>query len=115
SFSVARGEIAALLGPNGSGKSTIMRVLTGYFSPTAGHVRVDGRELSAEVAAARRRIGYLPEQVSLYPDLTVRRYLVFVAGAKGLGTRAGRAAVDEVLVRCNLGEVAGRLTGTLSR
>jgi len=115
SFSIARGTVAALLGPNGSGKSTVMRLLTGYFSPTAGHVRVGGHDLSAEPAAARRQIGYLPEQVSLYPDLTVRRYLAFVAGVKGLRGRSGRGAVEAVLARCNLREVADRLAGKLSK
>ncbi len=115
SFTVARGEVTALLGPNGSGKSTLMRVLTGYFSPTAGRVRVDGADVTARPAAARRQIGYLPEQVSLYADLTVRRYLAFVAEVKGLGGRARRTAVDAVLARCNLGEVADRLGGKLSK
>ena len=79
SFGVGRGEVAALLGPNGSGKSTVMRILTGYFSPTAGRARVDGIDVAERPAAARRRVGYLPEQVSVYPELTVRRYLGFVA------------------------------------
>ncbi len=105
----------ALLGPNGSGKSTLMRVLTGYFSPTAGHVRVGGIDVGSRPAAARRQIGYLPEQVSLYPDLTVRRYLGFVAEVKGLAARPRRTAVDEAIDRCNLGDVADRLAGKLSR
>ena len=115
SFTVAAGEVAALLGPNGSGKSTMMRLLTGYFSPTAGRVSVGGVDVSERPAAARRRIGYLPEQVSLYPDLTVRRYLAFVAEVKGLGARARRSAVDAVLGRCNLEDVADRLAGKLSK
>src|SRR5262249_25417667 len=85
------------------------------FSPTAGQVRVGGHDLSAEPAAARRQIGYLPEQVSLYPDLTVRRYLEFVAGAKGLGRRARRTGADAVSARGHLGEVADRLAGKLSK
>ena len=107
--------MAALLGPNGSGKSTLMRVLTGYFSPTAGRAQVAGVDVSERPAAARRRIGYLPEQVSLYPDLTVRRYLAFVGEVKGLGARVRRAAVEVVLARCNLEEVADRLAGKLSK
>ena len=83
SFTIGRGEVAALLGPNGSGKSTLMRVLTGYFPPTAGRVCIDGADVAEQPAAARRRIGYLPEQVSLYPELTVRRYLAFVAEDAG--------------------------------
>jgi gliding motility-associated transport system ATP-binding protein len=115
SFLVERGEVAALLGPNGSGKSTLMRMLTGYFSPTAGRVLVDGVDVAERPAAARRRVGYLPEQIALYPELTVRRYLAFVGEVKGLGARARRAAVDAVVQRCGLAEVADRLTGKLSK
>jgi ABC-2 type transport system ATP-binding protein len=115
SFSVGVGEVAALLGPNGSGKSTVMRMLTGYFSPTAGRVRVGGVDVAAQPILARRRVGYLPEQVALYPELTVRRYLTFVAGVKGLGGVRLRAAVAEALERCALGEVADRYAGKLSR
>lgn len=115
SFSVPRGEVAALLGPNGSGKSTVMRMLTGYFSPTAGRVTVGGVDVGERPVAARREVGYLPEQVTLYPDLTVRRYLAFVAQVKGLGGRAARAAVEGVVERCGLTEVAHRFTGTLSK
>ena len=115
SFTVRRGEVAALLGPNGSGKSTLMRVLTGYFSPTAGSVHVGGADLALDPAAARRQIGYLPEHVSLYPELTVRRTLAFVAGVKGLVRRAARTAVDDVMARCSLADVADRLVGKLSK
>src|SRR5437867_3846105 len=115
SFTIGRGEVAALLGPNGSGKTTLMRVLTGYFPPTAGRVCIDGEDVAEQPAAARRRVGYLPEQVSLYPELTVRRYLAFVAEVKGLGGRARRAAVADAIARCGLAEVADRLAGKLSK
>jgi ABC-2 type transport system ATP-binding protein len=115
SFGVGHGEIAALLGPNGSGKSTVMRILTGYFSPTAGRATVGGVDVGREAVWARRRVGYLPEQVALYPDLTVSRYLTFVAGVKGLDRAAARRAVGEVLARCFLVDVALRPTGTLSK
>jgi ABC-2 type transport system ATP-binding protein len=115
SFAVPAGEVAALLGPNGSGKSTVMRAITGYFSPTAGRVRVGGIDVSAEPHAAKRRIGYLPEQVSLYPELSVRRFLSFVAEVRGLGGARKRAAVGDVIERCGLAEVADRLTGKLSK
>ncbi|MCW5892495.1 MAG: ABC transporter ATP-binding protein [bacterium] len=115
SFSVGRGEVAALLGPNGSGKSTLMRCLIGYFSPTSGRVRVGGVEVGAGPVSERRRVGYLPEQVMLYPDLTVRRYLAFVAEVKGLDARARRRAVGEALERCGLVAMADRLTGKLSK
>ena len=115
SFAVRRGEVAALLGPNGSGKSTLMRMLTGYFPPTAGRVRIDGVDVADRPAAARRRIGYLPEQVALYTDLTVRRYLTFVAEVKGVGGMTRRAAVDRVIAECGLADVADRLAGKLSK
>jgi ABC-2 type transport system ATP-binding protein len=115
SFHVPAGAVAALLGPNGSGKSTLMRVLTGYLSPTAGRVSVGGVDVANRQLAARRQIGYLPEQVSLYPELTVQRFLAFVAAVKGLGGSARRAAVADVIERCGLTEVAQKLTGKLSK
>ena len=115
SFTLRRGEVTALVGPNGSGKSTLMRMLTGYFSPTAGRILIDGVDVAARPALARRRLGYLPEQVALYPELTVRRYLAFVAEVKGVGRGARREAVRQVIDRCGLADVADRLAGTLSK
>jgi len=115
SFGVGTGEVAALLGPNGAGKSTVMRLLTGYVSPTAGRVLVGGVDVAEQPVTARRRIGYLPEQVSLYPELTVRRYLAFVGEVKGLPGRVRRRAMAEVIERCGLGEVADRHNGKLSK
>lgn len=115
SFTVAPGEIAALLGPNGSGKSTLMRILTGYFSPTTGRAEIGGVDVSGQPASLRRRVGYLPEQVTLYPELTVRRYLAFVGEVKGLAAAARRRAVGEALERCGLGAVADKLAGKLSK
>ena len=115
SFHVPAGAVAALLGPNGSGKSTLMRVLTGYLSPTSGRVSVGGVDVANRPLAARRQLGYLPEQVSLYPELTVQRFLAFVAAVKGLGGSARRAAVSDVIERCGLTDVARKLTGKLSK
>jgi ABC-2 type transport system ATP-binding protein len=115
SFAIARGEVAALLGPNGSGKSTLMRCLIGFFSPTGGRIRVGGVDVAERPVAARREVGYLPEQVTLYPDLGVRRYLRFVAGMKGLDRRSARRAVATVIASCGLETVAERLTGKLSK
>src|SRR5262249_32144916 len=121
SFGVARGEVAALLGPNGSGKSTLIRCLIGYFSPTAGRVRVGGGDGAERPVEARREGGDLPEQATLYPEpgvrrcLGVRRYLRFVAGMKGLDGRSARRAVDAALAGCGLETVADRLTGKLSK
>ena len=115
SFTVGRGEVAALLGPNGSGKSTLMRCLIGYFSPTAGAVRVGGIDVAQRPVEARREVGYLPEQVMLYPELRVRRYLRFVAGMKRLDAAAARRAVDQAVARCGLEAVADRPNGALSK
>ncbi|TMA84817.1 MAG: ABC transporter ATP-binding protein [Deltaproteobacteria bacterium] len=115
SFTVEAGEVAALLGPNGAGKSTVMRLLTGYVSPTAGRALVGGIDVAEQPVTARRQIGYLPEQVSLYPELTVRRYLAFVGEVKGLPGRLRRDAVAQVIERCGLGEVVDRHSGKLSK
>lgn len=115
SFTVGRGEIAALLGPNGSGKTTVMRMLTGFFAPTAGRVVVGGFDVGADPLRARQGIGYLPEQIALYPDLSVRRFLAFVAGVRGLAGAAARRAVEAALERCALTQVAERATGKLSK
>ncbi len=115
SFTVGRGAVTALLGPNGSGKSTLMRCLIGYFSPTAGAVRVGGIDVAQRPVEARREVGYLPEQVMLYPELRVRRYLRFVAGMKRLGAVAARRAVDQAVARCGLEAVADRPNGALSK
>ena len=114
-FAIARGEVEELLGPNGSGKSTLMRCLIGFVSPTGGRVRVGGVDVAERPVAARREVGYLPEQVTLYPDLGVRRYLRFVAGMKGLDGRSARRAVETVIASCGLETVAERLTGKLSK
>ncbi len=115
SFSVRAGEIMGLLGPNGSGKTTIMRVLTGFFPPSEGRVAIDGLDVTDHALAVRQRIGYLPENVVLYPDLTVRRFLSFCAEVKGVSAGTRRARLDEVMTACGLTEVAGKPIGNLSK
>jgi ABC-2 type transport system ATP-binding protein len=115
SFRVGRGEVIGLLGPNGSGKTTIMRILTGFFPPTAGHARVAGFDAGDQSLALRRKIGYLPESVVLYPDMRVQRFLQFCADVRGINGARKRARVDGVMHDCGLREVAGRLIGTLSK
>jgi len=115
SFSVRPGEIMGLLGPNGSGKTTIMRVLTGFFPPSEGRVTIDGLDVEEHSLAVRERIGYLPENVVLYPDLSVRRFLTFCAAVKGIASNARRARLDEVMTACGLTEVADKLIGKLSK
>ena len=115
SFEVAAGEVLGLLGPNGSGKTTILRILTGYLRPSAGRVSVAGVDTAAAPLEARRRIGYVPEDVPLYDWMRVTEFLGFMARIKrGPGGDAGRA-VDEVVERLALGEVARVAIGKLSR
>jgi gliding motility-associated transport system ATP-binding protein len=115
SFSVRAGEIMGLLGPNGSGKTTIMRVLTGFFPPSEGRVTIDGLDVEEHPLAVRERIGYLPENVVLYPDLSVRRFLIFCAEVKGIPAGTRRSRLNDVMDACGLTEVAGKLIGKLSK
>jgi len=115
SFTVERGEIIGLLGPNGSGKTTIMRVLTGFFPPTEGHAHVAGYDAGEQSLALRRKIGYLPENVVLYPDMRVRRFLEFCADVRRMPAPRKRQRIDAVMDDCGLPEVAHRLMGTLSK
>lgn len=115
SFTVGSGEIIGLLGPNGSGKTTIMRVLTGFFPPSAGRARVAGLDAAEQSLALRRKIGYLPESVVLYPDMRVRRFLEFCADVRRLTGTRKRRRLDTVIQDCGLTEVADRLIGTLSK
>jgi ABC-2 type transport system ATP-binding protein len=115
SFSVDEGEIVGILGPNGAGKTTIIRMITGFLPPTGGRVTVAGKDLFAEPRRARRDIGYLPENVALYPEMRVREYLAYRARLEGMPRAAARTAIPETLERALLGEVAGQIIGTLSK
>ncbi len=115
SFEVRRGEVLGFLGPNGAGKTTTMRILTGFIPATAGTATVAGCDIFEQSLEVRRRIGYLPEQPPLYPEMTVTEYLRFVAGIKGIERRRSAAAVGRMLERCAIGEVRARLLGNLSR
>src|SRR6056300_1548204 len=88
SFSLKRGEILGFLGPNGAGKSTTMRMITGFFPPTKGTVIVGDSDILTQSLAARKKIGYLPENAPVYPDMTVNRYLDFCAEIRGFGGAA---------------------------
>ena len=115
SFSAGKGEILGFLGPNGAGKTTMMRILTCYLPPSGGTARVAGHDILDDSIAVRRSIGYLPENVPLYGDLSVSAYLDFVGSLKGLARaeRVGRAGT--VMEQCGVVEVANQLIGTLSR
>jgi ABC-2 type transport system ATP-binding protein len=115
SFTVARGEIVGLLGPNGAGKSTTMRVLSGFMPATSGTVRVAGFDVFHDSDEVRRRIGYMPENNPLYPEMRVREYLKFRARLKGLGWRRSRERVNTVMEQCGLTDVGRRVIGQLSK
>jgi len=115
SFEVREGEILGLLGPNGAGKTTTMRVLTGYLSPTEGTVRINGIDVTKESGKARSLLGYLPEDVPLYRDMTADEFLLFVAKLKGIPKPLRAKAMDEVTELCKIHEVCKRLIGKLSK
>jgi ABC-2 type transport system ATP-binding protein len=115
SFTVARGEIVGLLGPNGAGKSTTMRILSCFMPATSGTVRVAGFDVFYQSDEVRRRIGYMPENNPLYPEMRVREYLKFRARLKGLNWRRSRERVGTVMEQCGLTEVGRRIIGQLSK
>ena len=116
SFTVEDGCIYGLLGPNGAGKSTTMNILTGYLSATAGTVKVAGHDIAEEPLEAKKAIGYLPEQPPLYPEMTVREYLLFVAELKGVKQKKDRVArVETAMGRTGLQPMQNRLIRNLSK
>jgi ABC-2 type transport system ATP-binding protein len=112
---VEPGEAFGLLGANGAGKTTFIRLVTGYLLPSAGSVSVDGLSPALTPRAVHARIGYVAETSRLYPELRVRGFLRFVGGARGLAGATLDAAVEAALARFELGAVAGRLVGNLSK
>ncbi|MEX2273905.1 MAG: ABC transporter ATP-binding protein [Vicinamibacterales bacterium] len=114
-FTVEPGEVLGFLGPNGAGKTTTMRMVTGYSPPTAGRITIDGLDLLRNPIAIKRRIGYLPENPPLYPELTVRRYLEFVADIKDVPREKRAGQIAQAITRANLDEVSGKRIGTLSK
>jgi len=115
SFAVGRGEVVGFLGPNGAGKTTTMRILTTFLPMTSGRARLAGRDVLDEPLAVRRNIGYLPENVPLYPEMRVREYLGFRARLKDVPRARRRSAIGRVVERCHLGEVEDRVIGHLSK
>lgn len=112
---VRRGEVVGFLGPNGAGKSTTMRILSGVLAPSGGAVRIAGIDLLEHPIAAKRRIGYLPEQPPIYRELTVDEYLRYCARLHRVATSEAGAALARVKDRCGLREVGARLIGSLSK
>ena len=115
SFSVDKGEVVGFLGPNGAGKSTTMKILSGYLPADAGEVRIAGFDIFSQSVKARSRIGYLPENVPLYPEMRVGEYLGYRASLKGVRSRRVAEKVDDSLQLCGLTHVQRQLIGTLSK
>jgi ABC-2 type transport system ATP-binding protein len=115
SFTVERGEILGFLGPNGAGKTTTMRVLAGYMPPTEGKAIVAGYDIFEQPLEAKRRTGYLPETPPLYPEMTVREYLDFVARINGVPGRERTARISGAMERTRIADMARRHCGKLSK
>jgi ABC-2 type transport system ATP-binding protein len=115
SFEVEKGDILGFLGPNGAGKSTTMKIVTGFIPATSGTALVDGLDVRTHSIEVRRRIGYLPENTPLYPEMRVREYLEFRARLKGVGRRDLAKRVDYALDRAKLADRTRQLIGTLSK
>jgi len=114
-FSVRQGEILGFLGPNGAGKSTAMNIITGYLSATEGDVWVNDLNVLEHPREVKKRIGYLPEKPPLYPDMTVREYLGFVAEIKGIKKKAFEAEQEKIQELVKIDDVRDRLIGNLSK
>lgn len=115
SFNVERGEVLGFLGPNGAGKSTTMRMITGFIPPDAGRVTVGGHDVAEEPIAAKRLMGYLPENAPAYTDMTVHGFLKFAAELRGLSGAARARAVNRAVEMCFLGNVLHQSVETLSK
>src|ERR671934_819029 len=115
SFRVEPGEILGFLGPNSAGKTTTMRILTGFMPASSGRAVVAGYDVFSQALAVRQRVGYLPENVPLYREMTVSGYLHFVAEVKGITRRERPRKVGEVMALCGVQEMERRLIGNLSK
>ncbi len=111
SFCVKKGEIVALLGPNGAGKSTLMNMISGYLAPTSGSIEVLGKNIAASALFAKENIGFLPEGSPLYPDISVKMFLQYMAELRGVGKKR----VDEVAKIANIKEIINQKIETLSK
>ncbi len=115
SFFVGKGEVLGFLGPNGAGKTTTMRILTCYMPSTEGTARIAGFDVFEESLEVRKRIGYLPENPPIYPEMTVDSFLSFVAKIKGTPSGQRKTQLDKVVEECSLGDVRRRIVGKLSK
>ena len=115
SFDVERGEVLGFLGPNGAGKTTTMRVVTGYLEPSQGEVHINGVNMQSDPEAAKKMIGYLPENAPVYRDMHVLGFLKFVAAIRDLKGRKASDAIDAAISTCHLEHVLYQSIDTLSQ
>jgi len=115
SFHIGRGEIIGFLGPNGAGKTTTMRILTCFMPPSSGQAIVAGHDVFFDSLAVRKRVGYLPENVPLYPEMTVHGYLKYVAKLKETPQKELKIRIDYVVNACGLEDRRHQIIGQLSR
>lgn len=115
SFTLTPGKVYGLLGPNGAGKSTTMNMMTGYLAPSNGEIRIAGHDIYKQAKAAKRQIGYLPENPPVYPDMSVHEYLMFTAELKGVRKSDRFLRVEEVMEETGITDVADKLIRALSK
>ena len=115
SFKIEKGEIVGLLGPNGAGKSTTMKMITGFMPPSSGELSVGGNDIVTQSIEARRKIGYLPETVPLYTDMTVYSYIEYMGLLRGLNKKNIKSKVDNVIEICKLEDYRHSLISKLSK
>jgi ABC-2 type transport system ATP-binding protein len=115
SFTIRRGEVVAFLGPNGAGKSTTMKVLTGYLAPTSGTARLCGVDVVQDRVRAAEKLGYLPENGPLYPEMTPRELLTFFGQARGMSASRIAERLEFVTAECDLAELLDKPIGTCSK
>lgn len=115
SFKIEEGEIIGLLGPNGAGKSTTMNMITGYIEPTEGEIKVEGYDISKKPKKAKAQIGYMPEGVPLYSDLTVKEFVTYMAELKKVDRKTRKEKVEKIIKQTGLKDVEKKLTRNLSR
>lgn len=114
-FKIEEGEIIGLLGPNGAGKSTTMNMITGYIEPTEGEIIVNGYDISKKTKKAKAQIGYMPEGVPLYSDLTVKEFVTYMAELKKVDRKTRKEKVEKIIEQTGLKDVEKKLTRNLSR
>lgn len=110
-FQAYKGDIIALLGPNGAGKSTLMNMIAGYLAPTSGKIAVMGKDIAVYPLKSKENIGFLPEGAPLYPDLSVKRFLKYMAELRGVNKKR----LNEVIEQANIKEVLNQKIETLSK